>query len=531
MKRAGYLLVMQGLVLLAACGGGGSGGNGNTNPAVPQPTTSVSGTVLFKGAPLPGVTIVAFESNTNSNLGVTTTDANGAYSFSGIQTWGSVTHNIQFFASKPGYAFYPVLAANPTGSRAGYLFDPAPNNWYLNVGAAVTRAGYNGQFSNPDGGAGIAFSVLNFMSTAGNSITGANFNAYDGSNLLAGVAATGQTTSYVGGDDASQGKGVAWPGVRYQDNQNGTVTDNLTGLIWLKNAGCFPPTAWAGALSEVNQLASGACGLTDGSTAGQWRLPNIVELESVLDASASNPALTAGHPFSNVSNAIYWTSTSYYGGTAGSPNAWAIRLGDGRYINDSLANQKTSSNNAVWAVKGAGGTGAVKLQATGAYVPFGSGDDGTVESGVALPAPRMRDNGNGTVTDLATGLIWLKKADCINRTWAAAVTAVNSLASGQCGLSDGSAAGSWRMPNRKEMQSLADRAQNNMADYFDETFVSRNAAIGSQPAIFTNFVGFQNYWTATTDAADASEAWTVFSCDFGVYDAAKSSSGYTLAVR
>ena len=81
------------------------------------------------------------------------------------------------------------------------------------------------------------------------------------------------------------------------------------------------------------------------------------------------------------------------------------------------------------------------------------------------------------------------------------------------------------------MQSLADRAQNNMADYFDETFVSRNAAIGSQPAIFTNFVGFQNYWTATTDAADASEAWTVFSCDFGVYDAAKSSSGYTLAVR
>jgi hypothetical protein len=41
----------------------------------------------------------------------------------------------------------------------------------------------------------------------------------------------------------------------------------------------------------------------------------------------------------------------------------------------------------------------------------------------------------------------------------------------------------------------------------------------------------QYFWTSTTDAADTGEAWTVFSCDFGVYDTPKSNVGYTLAVR
>ena len=38
---------------------------------------------------------------------------------------------------------------------------------------------------------------------------------------------------------ATTKKGVAWPNPRFTDNGNGTVTDNLTGLIWLKNANCF----------------------------------------------------------------------------------------------------------------------------------------------------------------------------------------------------------------------------------------------------------------------------------------------------
>ena len=80
------------------------------------------------------------------------------------------------------------------------------------------------------------------------------------------VAATGQTTTYGGGDDGWYQMGVsAEP--RFTDNGDGTVTDNLTGLIWTKAADCFGLRDWANAVSDVNMLANGSCGLTDGSVA------------------------------------------------------------------------------------------------------------------------------------------------------------------------------------------------------------------------------------------------------------------------
>ena len=102
----------------------------------------------------------------------------------------------------------------------------------------------------------------------------------------------------------------AWTGVRFTDNGDGTVTDNLTALIWLKNANCFGARNWANALSDANALASGSCGLSDGSIAGGWRLPNANELHSLIDLAQSDPALPAGHPFTGVQLNLYWTSTT-----------------------------------------------------------------------------------------------------------------------------------------------------------------------------------------------------------------------------
>ena len=98
--------------------------------------------------------------------------------------------------------------------------------------------------------------------------------------------------------------------MRFTDNGDGTVTDNLTALIWLKNANCFGAKNWATALSDANALASGSCGLSDGSIAGGWRLPNGNELHSLIDLAQSNPALPAGHPFTGVQVNLYWTSTT-----------------------------------------------------------------------------------------------------------------------------------------------------------------------------------------------------------------------------
>ncbi len=154
------------------------------------------------------------------------------------------------------------------------------------------------------------------------------------------VEKTGQIMSYAVGDDGALRKGVAWPNPRFTDNTNGTVKDNLTRLIWLKNANAFGYRTWEQALSDANTLASGSAGLTDGSEAGDWRLPNVKELQSLIDFAYTGPALSsasgtsqwsAGNPFSGVQSGIYWSSTTDSGNTT---DAWYVNLANGDVAND-----------------------------------------------------------------------------------------------------------------------------------------------------------------------------------------------------
>jgi hypothetical protein len=146
----------------------------------------------------------------------------------------------------------------------------------------------------------------------------------------AAVAKTGQTSSYATGDDGDLQKGIAWPVPRFTDNSDGTVTDNLTGLIWLQNANRFGQRTWADALADCNSLADDGADLTDGSTAGDWRLPNVKELQSLLDYGNYNPTLPTGHTFSNVQSNYYWSSATYASNTG---NAWIVNIWDG-YVDD-----------------------------------------------------------------------------------------------------------------------------------------------------------------------------------------------------
>lgn len=68
---------------------------------------------------------------------------------------------------------------------------------------------------------------------------------------------------------------------RYVDCGNGTVTDTVTGLVWLKKADCFG-LSYSGVNKAAAELADGDCGLTDGSSAGDWRLPTIGEWEATI---------------------------------------------------------------------------------------------------------------------------------------------------------------------------------------------------------------------------------------------------------
>jgi hypothetical protein len=84
---------------------------------------------------------------------------------------------------------------------------------------------------------------------------------------------------------------------RYVDCGNGTVTDTVTGLIWLRDASCLGQADWATANTIATHLKHGTCGLSDGSRAGDWRLATATEwAATVLHAFQLNCRGAAGFP-------------------------------------------------------------------------------------------------------------------------------------------------------------------------------------------------------------------------------------------
>jgi hypothetical protein len=115
--------------------------------------------------------------------------------------------------------------------------------------------------------------------------------------------------------------------------------------------------------------------------------------------------------------------------------------------------------------------------------------------------------GNGTVKDNLTGLFWLETADCFEFTsWATASTAVALLANGQCGLTDGSSPGDWRLPTKDEWQTIIDQAISNgcSAPYFPD--LVGTGCCGTETCAFSG-VGLTDYWASTTSATSPDHAW------------------------
>ncbi|MEO5378492.1 MAG: DUF1566 domain-containing protein [Magnetococcus sp. DMHC-6] len=90
---------------------------------------------------------------------------------------------------------------------------------------------------------------------------------------------------------------------RFVDNGDGTITDTMIGLIGLKNANCFGEKNWEEAISTAALLASGACGLSDGSKPGDWRLASKDELPILITWQKSGK-------FTNIQDSDYWSSTT-----------------------------------------------------------------------------------------------------------------------------------------------------------------------------------------------------------------------------
>ncbi len=251
------------------------------------------------------------------------------------------------------------------------------------------------------------------------------------------------------------------------------VRDEVTGLIWeVKTAdggthdvnGLY---TWQAAQDDfIAQLNSDNFG-----GHSDWRLPSLKELFGIVHIGVKDPAIDQAYfPLIATATIGYWASTSYFDDPS---QAWrtAFLYGDIYY------SPKTDTKYAM-AVRGA-------------------------EYSYSLV-----DNGDGTVTDNTTGLMWLQ-AEPGPMTWDAALTYCENLS--EAGYDD------WRLPNIRELQSIVDYSVYDPS--INETYF---------PDTESN-----DYWSSTTYLEDASWAWDInfLNGDLFTTPAVKSNSDYVRAVR
>lgn len=277
-----------------------------------------------------------------------------------------------------------------------------------------------------------------------------------------GVAFYGQDAQYLGNKPA------------YKDNGDGTITDLNTGLIWQKDPG--EKMTYNEAVSKADSFI--LAGYDD------WRLPTIKELYSLILFSGVDPPVE----MTSSSNLEPFIDTNYfvfeYGDTtAGERIIDSQFLSSNKYVSGTMPTRDETAfgvNFADGRIKGYG------LILRGSEKEFyviyvrGNPDYGKND---------FVDNGDGTITDKATGLMWQKVDSSKSMSWEDALEYAENI--NLAGYSD------WRLPNAKELQSIVD--------------YTRSPTTTNSPAIDPIFktspikdeegnTNYPFYWTSTTHA-------------------------------
>lgn len=288
----------------------------------------------------------------------------------------------------------------------------------------------------------------------------------------------------------------------YEDNGDGTVSDLVTGLMWQKT----PDLNGDGIINVADKLSyfEALAAADTFSLAGydDWRLPSIKEMYSLIIFSGIDPS---GYEGNNTDDLVPFIDTDYFGFAYGDTAA-GERIIDAQmasstlYVGTTMNGDETmfGVNFADGRIKGYG-TGPMPGQNFDKkfYVMYVRGNTSYGENNFV-------DNGDGTITDNATGLMWMKNDDGEGMVWEDALSYADT--------SEFANHSDWRLPNVKELQSIV--------DYSRSPSTSNSAAIDPMfnCSVITDEGGEDNfpfYWSGTTHSnwsTNTYGAWGAYVC-------------------
>ena len=297
MKKIRILGIFVSFLFLISCGGGGgSGGSTGGVTDTTAPTVLSTGPAdTATGVNLDALITATFSKAMDvSTITATTFTLNTNPPVTGTVSYDTATNTATFTPSSDLAASTTHTATITQGAKdsAGNSM-AADYTWSFTTAAAIVVGG-----------------TVDLPETGQQS-------CYDATGSVIACAGTGQ--------DGDVLAGVVWPVPRFMDNMDGTLTDSLTGLMWLQDANCiatqYPAfdtenidgdgaVPWQNTLDFVSGINAGtypdcSAGYTD------WRLPNVNELESLINAEQSNSATwLIGEGFTNVDSDYYWSATT-----------------------------------------------------------------------------------------------------------------------------------------------------------------------------------------------------------------------------
>ncbi len=289
----------------------------------------------------------------------------------------------------------------------------------------------------------------------------------------------------------------------YTDNGDGIITDNITGLMWQQG----PDTDGDGDIDAhdkltYDQAVAGAGTLSLGGYT-DWRLPTIKELYSLIDFTGKDPS---GYEGTDTSRLVPFIDTAYFDFAYGDTSA-GERIIDAQYASlTKYVSTTMNGNETMFGVNFA--DGRIKGYGTSmpCFVIY-------VRENTSYGGNSFIDNGDGTITDSASGLMWSQNDNGTGLNWEEVLAWVDTQnAANYLGYSD------WRLSNVKELQSIV--------DYTRSPDTTASAAIDPlfNVTSIINEAGETDYpyfWTGTTHAN-----WTSISGGNAAYVAFGRSLGY-----